>query len=102
MKINWTDNAVQDLKEIKAYIARDSEFYAASFIEKLITGVEALTIFPEMGRWVPEARNELIRELICRPYRVIYRINGNYIDIITIVNSHRDLTNPDLQKWEIG
>ena len=102
MKINWTDNAIQDLKEIKAYISRDSDFYATRFIEKLIDGVDSLAIFPEMGRNVPEAQNKLIRELIYRPYRIIYKINKNYIDIITVVNSHRDLTNSDLKKWEIG
>ena len=101
MKINWTDNAIQDLKEIKAYIARDSDYYATRFIEKLINGVDPLSTFPEMGRKVPEAQSELIRELIYRPYRIIYKINENYIDVITIVNSNRDLTNSALQKWEI-
>ena len=102
MKINWTDNSIQDLKEIKAYISKDSDFYATRFIEKLIDGVDSLAIFPDMGRSVPEAQNKLIRELIYRPYRIIYKINKNYIDIITVVNSHRDLSNPDLKKWEIG
>jgi len=102
MKINWTDNALQDLKEIKAYIARDSDFYATRFIEKLIAGVDPLSTFPKMGREVPEAQSELIRELIYNPYRIIYQINKTYIDIITVVNSHRDLNNPSLQKWEIG
>jgi addiction module RelE/StbE family toxin len=102
MTINWTDNALQDLNEIKAYIARDSDFYATRFIEKLIDGVGSLSSFPEMGRKVPEAQSELIRELIYRPYRIIYKINKNYIDIITVVNSHMDLNNPSLQKWEIG
>lgn len=102
MKINWTDNAIEDLKEIKAYISKDSEFYATRFLEKLIDGVGNLSVFPEMGRCVPEAQSELIRELIYRPYRIIYKINKNNIDIITIVNCHRDLTDPNLKKWEIG
>ncbi len=102
MKINWTKNALEDLTEIKAYIARDSNFYANRFIENLINGVENLSIFPKMGREVPEAQDDLIRELICKPYRIIYKIHKNYIDIITVVNSHRDLSNPNLRKWEIG
>ena len=102
MKIDWTDNAIKDLREIKAYISKDSEFYATRFLEKLIDGVGNLSIFPEMGRCMPEAQRELIRELIYRPYRIIYKINKNSIDIITIVNCHRDLTNPELQKGEIG
>jgi len=102
MKINWTDNAIQDLSEIKTYISRDSEFYASRFVNKLIDGVENLSIFPEMGRLVPEAQSKTIRELIYRPYRIIYKIEEKQINIITVVNSHRDLTNPSLKKWEIG
>ena len=102
MKIYWTDNAIQDLSEIKAYISNDSEFYANRFIEKLINGVENLSIFPEMGRLVPEAQDHAIRELIYRPYRIIYKIESKQISIVTVVNSHRDLSNPNLKKWEIG
>jgi plasmid stabilization system protein ParE len=49
MKINWTDNALQDLKAIRAYISRDSDFYAKRFIEKLIDGVGQLSSFPQNG-----------------------------------------------------
>jgi len=42
MKINWADNAIQDLSEIKTYISRDSEFYASRFVNKLIDGVKNL------------------------------------------------------------
>lgn len=59
MKINWTDNAIEDLKEIKAYISKDSDFYATRLLEKLIDGVGNLSVFPEMGRCVPEAQSEL-------------------------------------------
>lgn len=102
MKIYWTDNAIQDLSEIKAYIARDSELYAIRFIEKLINGIENLSIFPEMGRIVPEAQDKTIREIIFRPYRIIYKIEQQQISIVTVINSHRDLSNPKLKKWEIG
>jgi len=102
MDINWTDNAIQDLIDIKAYISRDSAYYASKFIEKIIFGVDPLTTFPEMGRYVPEAQNKSIKELICKPYRIIYRINEKSIDIITIVHSHRDLHKVNLEKWEIG
>ncbi len=65
MKINWTDNAIEDLKEIKAYISKDSDFYAARFLEKLIDEVGNLAVFPEMGRCVPEAQSKLISRFFC-------------------------------------
>jgi hypothetical protein len=35
VQINWTNQAVFDLKEIKDYISRDSVFYAKKTIEKI-------------------------------------------------------------------
>jgi plasmid stabilization system protein ParE len=36
MKIIWTDTAINDLKGIKEYISRDSEYYATQIIDKII------------------------------------------------------------------
>jgi plasmid stabilization system protein ParE len=36
--------------------------------------VDYLAAFPKMGRVVPEAEDENIREIILRPYRVIYQV----------------------------
>lgn len=44
--IKWTRFAVEDLKQIHAYISTDSAFYADRFIEKLIDRVDILKRFP--------------------------------------------------------
>lgn len=102
MKIHWAESAVEDLKGIKKYIAKDSEYYAINFSDRIISSVEQLSLLPEMGRKVPEANQNNIREIILRPYRIIYQIQENSIIIITIVHSARDLSNPKLKRWEIG
>jgi plasmid stabilization system protein ParE len=33
-----------------------------------------LADFPEIGRMVPEFRQPILREIICRSYRIIYRL----------------------------
>ena len=76
MKILWTDPSIEDLRNLHLYIAKDSEVYASSFVERIILAVEKLTNFPRLGRVVPEAENETIRELLYHNYRLIYRING--------------------------
>ncbi len=48
MNILWTKTAVEDLKNIKEFIARDSEFYAIQFTGKIISSVEK---FPYCRRW---------------------------------------------------
>ena len=36
--------------------------------------VDLLTNFPQLGRVVPEENDEHIREIILRPYRIIYQV----------------------------
>ena len=92
MKIVWTDPCVEDLQPIHDYIARDSEYYAADLVERLILSVQRLLQFPSLGRRVRETQNENIRELVLQNYRIIYRIAGQQIEVLTIVHGRRDLT----------
>ena len=45
MKILWTDPAIEDLRNLHSYIAKDSEVYASSFVERIILAVEKLMEF---------------------------------------------------------
>lgn len=91
MKLIWTDPCIEDLRSIRDYIARDSEYYAAEIVGQLIHSAERLLQFPRLGRVVPEVRDENIRELIYRDYRIVYRITGGQIEILTIVHGSRNL-----------
>jgi addiction module RelE/StbE family toxin len=102
MKLIWTDPSIEDLRSIRDYIARDSEYYAADLVEQVIESVERLLRFPRMGRVVPEAQDDNIRELVYRNYRIIYRIAGERIEILTVVHGSRDLTRGRTPPWEIG
>jgi toxin ParE1/3/4 len=62
-------------------------------VEQMVLSVEKLLQFPRMGRVVPETQDESIRELLHQNYRIVYRINGERIEILTIIHGSRDLTN---------
>ena len=53
-----------DLESVRDYIARDSEYYAAEFVGRIVNAVENLCILPSMGRRVPEIDEPKIREII--------------------------------------
>lgn len=101
MKILWTDPAIEDLRNLHSYIAKDAEVYASSFVERIILAVEKLTTFPRLGRVVPEAEKETIRELLYHNYRIIYRINGELIEIITVIQGRRDLAAFKPAPWDV-
>lgn len=101
MTIEWTEPAVADLGSIREYIGRDSEYYAARFIERIIEAVERLEFFPEMGRRVPEAaEEENVRELLFQNYRIMYRPESQRILILTIIHAARDISQKEPKPWD--
>jgi len=89
MKILWTQESLEQLNSIEDYIAKDSLERAVKFIDQIIELAETLLDNPQMGRVVPEIANPVIRELILKKYRIVYRINENCIEILTVFEGHR-------------
>lgn len=103
MKIEWSEPAVTDLENIREYIGKDSEYYAARFISRIIVAVERLIPSPEMGRRVPEAEEKEgnIRELLFRNYRIMYRAEPQRILVLTIIHSARDVSSQEQKPWDV-
>jgi len=68
-------SAQADLADIVTYIAQHNADAAARLGFELITRAESLSNFPELGRVTPEFRQPELREIICRSYRIIYRLH---------------------------
>lgn len=62
----WSEYAIKDVEDIRDYIAQDNGVFAELFTERIITAVEKLEEFPQIGRVVPELDNERIREVLYR------------------------------------
>jgi addiction module RelE/StbE family toxin len=86
--VRWTPQAADDLQAIYDFIARDSRHYAQLVVEDILGTVNRLPQFPLMGRLVPERRRADVREVIKRPYRIVYRV-GEFIYILTIFRASR-------------
>lgn len=94
-KLIWSPQSLRDLESIRDYVAADSPHYAALVVERIIQGVERLTSFPESGRVVPERNDQQLREVIVTPYRVVYRIRPEVVEIATVFRASRML--PELK-----
>ena len=71
----WSAAARDDLHDVVTFIAHDNPNRAMSFGYELISETDRLQEFPELGRIVPEYRNDVIREIIFRPYPIVYRVD---------------------------
>ena len=72
VRINWTLQAKDDLKNIADYISKDSVIYAKRQVIKIRKKTEILKTQIRIGKIVPEIEDPDIRELIEGNYRIIY------------------------------
>jgi toxin ParE1/3/4 len=86
----WSPQSLHDLETIRAYIAADSTAYAELVVRRIVAAVERLRTFPESGRVVPERDAPEIREVIVSPYRVVYRVGPEVVEIITVIRGSRE------------
>lgn len=89
MRVYWTENAIAHLTNIFKYIEINSPTYARRVIDRITRRSEQIAEQPLSGRKIPEYDAEDIRELIEKPYRIIYRIKQNQIDVIAVIHGAR-------------
>jgi plasmid stabilization system protein ParE len=91
MNIQWTEAALADLRAAEAYVARHSERYATSLVERIFSRTGQLGDQPYLGGMVPEHEDEMLREVFEHPYRIIYRLLKDQIDVVAVVHGSRRL-----------
>lgn len=97
MKIVWSPTAKSKIKEILEYVAGDNLYAALNLIEQFESTVERLKASPELGRVLPELENVKIRELVVhKNYGVIYEINPESIEILTVRHFRQNFSSPKL------
>lgn len=91
-KIVWTDRALDELREVCRYISNGSESAAERVGDDILRHVEILRDFPFIGPPFPRGESGRVREILCRGYRIFYRVNEgqSIVEILTIWHSARE------------
>ena len=92
-KLEWSEEALEDIESITTYIEKDSPTYAKSVVSKFFEKAELLQDFSKLGQKVPELNDEAIREIFIYSYRLIYKIDNHTILFIAVVHGKRLLEN---------
>jgi toxin ParE1/3/4 len=93
-QVEWTETAAKDLEEIVSYLAADSLINAEILLGKLKKKAESLETVPLRGRIVPELAYfgiQTWRELLVKPYRIMYRVAERQVYVLAIFDGRRDL-----------
>lgn len=93
LAIEWSEEALEDIESIAAYIEKDSPAYARSVVSKFFEKADLIKEFTELGRKVPETNDINIREIFVYSYRLIYKVYENRVLFVAIVHGKRLLEN---------
>lgn len=91
MSVNWSATAAAQLQAIRDYLARSSPGYAQALAERIVERTERLATEPLIGAEVREYGDETIREVFEHPYRILYRVQAQEIQVIAVIHASRRL-----------
>ena len=89
MRIRWSEEAARDLERIYERIHHENPRAARQVVRTLYDGCAALKRFPTRGRL---GREPGTRELVFTPlpYVVVYRVNGEAVEISRVWHGAQD------------
>ena len=88
MRIRWQDDAINDLIQVRRFIAMDNPSAAARVAYRIRRAVPVLADQPGMGKpgRIPGTRE---RVLVDVPYIIAYRVEGNSVVILRVLHTSR-------------
>jgi toxin ParE1/3/4 len=88
VKLRWTDGAVEDLQAARDYLETENPRAAWEAISRIMSAVERLEQFPQMGR---SGRVDRSRELVVTgtPFLVAYQLKGESVQILAVLHAAR-------------
>lgn len=84
MRIVWSPLAEDSVEAIRRGLAAYSARAASDFTDSIEKRVRQLELFPESGRAVPEYGLPLLRELVEAPYRIVYELFPDRLEIVIV------------------
>ncbi len=95
MKISLTESALADLQDIRTYYEEQLvPQVGIRFVAEILDRIETLEDNPGIGRMVPEFNADDVRELIHKPFRVVYLRESTSIFVVRVWRSERELELP--------
>ena len=76
------------------FMAREDVSAATQVLKRIRTAAAKLMTLPERGRIVPELGEvglRIYREILCPPWRIIYRIDNLNLFVMAVIDSRRNV-----------
>ncbi len=84
MKIFWSTLALERVLEIAENKSEKDKKKGELWVDTIFAAVKRIEQFPKSGRKVPELNREDLREVLFESYRIIYKLNKEQIEVLTV------------------
>jgi toxin ParE1/3/4 len=91
-RVLWTNAGLTWLHGLCDSLAEQSPERAVEVRERILAAARHLEHSPLMGRVVPEYEREDLRELIVKPFRLLYKVSGEDCLLVGVFHSKQNLT----------
>jgi toxin ParE1/3/4 len=91
VNVHFTNAANENLIGIHNYIAKNSVRYAQITVDRITRRAERLSEDKLPGWMVAEYQDPTVREVLMKPYRIIFRILLDRIDVLAIIHGAKEL-----------
>lgn len=89
MRLRWTQLALGDFENAHDYIAQDNPKAAREIAERVLEATRRLLDYPHIGR-IGEDEDTREWRVQRTPYLLVYRINGEFIEILRVWHMKRE------------
>lgn len=90
----WTEVAARDLERLASRLHEVAPLRAAAIIDRILARGDSLATLSHRGRTPPELRPIIDRtwlEVVEAPWRILYRVVGDEVEIHAVLDGRRDL-----------
>jgi toxin ParE1/3/4 len=96
-KVELSRRAQRDVESNYLYIRRDAPQRAAQWRLRLLDAIDSLERFPERHALAPEAEvaGLDVRQMLFGMYRVLYVVEGDTVNVLTVRHGARQFLQPD-------
>lgn len=100
--VAWAVTARGDLDEIIGYILAKDPINALKVLDKIEDMANTLDHLPQRGRLISELKFHGVttyRELLIGPWRLMYRIDGKTVWVVSLLDGRRQLDDLLLERF---
>lgn len=90
VRLIWTAPALDDLTDIRNFIAGESTRHATDEVDRILATAESLQQFPHLGKIIGKKTTPPLRQILSGNYRIIYRNSEpDLVEILVITHGSR-------------